>query len=345
MIMKTRAFLWLIVTVICIGLFAPQAFAGVRIVNCDKGDSLQQAILSGHGSAAPIVIRVFGTCQENIEFTRDNVSIIGDGNTTLIGTIRMNTSDEAQFTDLTITGPGPGVMLFNGRARFTRVNLVENEGVGVYGRQGAVIRFVDSQISGNHGESGAWLEHSFLLLSGTEVNGNWVDGITVSSNSSVRLQDSTVHMNQGSGIHAKLSSVVEAANSHIHGNGAVGIYFRTGSSGEIRDSAVNANGMQGLEVSGHSTVDVYGGIIGWNGYHGVWVSEHAFFRLIDAEISWNTGHGLVVGRDGGVILEGNSKIADNTDENFQVVCQGKEASIDIVSPAIAGPMDCPDPDF
>jgi len=343
--MKTRVFFGLIAITLGLAVFASPALAGKRIVNCDKGNSLQKAILSGHGSAAPLEIRVFGTCHEDIQLTRDNVSIIGDGDTTLVGQIRIFASDEVQFTDLTITGPGRGVTVFNGRTHFTRVNLVGNEGIGVYGRQGAVIRFVDGQISDNHGESGAWLNHSFLSLNGTEVNGNWVDGITVSSNSSVRLQDSWVHMNQGTGIYAKLGSVVEATNSHINGNGAVGIYFRTGSSGELRDSGVAANGTQGLEVSGHSTADVYGGVIVGNGDHGVWVSEHAFFRLIDGEISRNTGHGLVVGRDGGVILEGNSKIEDNTDENFQVVCQGKEASIDIVAPATAGPMDCPDPDF
>ncbi len=343
--MKTRVFLGLIGITIGLALSATPALAGKSIVNCDKGQSLQKAILSGYGSAAPIEIRVFGTCYEDIEFTRDNVSVIGDGNTTLVGEVRMFSSDEVQFTDLTITGPGAGVIVFNGRTRFTRVNLVGNEGIGVYGRQGALIRIVDSQISGNHGESGADLAHSFLLLSDSEVKGNWGNGITVSSNSSVRLQDSWVHMNQGSGIHAKLSSVVEATNSHINGNGAVGIYLRTGSSGELRDSGIAANGTQGLEVSGHSTVDVYGGGIVGNGDHGVWVSEHAFFRLIDAEISGNTGHGLVVNRDGGVILEGKSKIENNTDENFQIVCQGKEASIDIVAPATAGPMDCPDPDF
>jgi hypothetical protein len=263
--MKTRVSPGLIGITIVLALFAAPALAGKHIVNCDKGQSLQKAILSGHSSAAPVEIRVFGTCQEDIELTRDNVSIIGDGNTTLVGHIRIASSDEVWLRDLTITGPGPGVTVFNGRTRFTRVNLVGNEGVGVFGRQGALIRFVDSQISVNHGESGADLEHSFLLLGGTEVNGNWGDGITLSSNSSVRLQDSWIHMNQGTGIHARLSSVVEAITSQINENGAVGIYLRTGSSGEIRDSGLAANGTQGLEVTGHSTVDVYGGLIVGNG--------------------------------------------------------------------------------
>ena len=345
--MKTRVFVGLIGITIGLALFAAPALAGKRIVNCDRGQSLQKAILSGEGSAAPIEIRVLGSCHEDIAFTRDNVSIIGDGNTTLVGHIRMFASDQVVFSDLTITGPGRGVTVLNGRTRFIRVNLVENEGVGVYGTGGAVIQFLDSQISNNHG-SGADLEHSFLVLRGTEVNGNWGDGndgITVRSNSSVRLEDSWVHMNQGNGIFANLSSTVQAINSHINGNGGVGMFFRNGSSGELLDSGVAANGSHGLEVSGNSSVNVYGGIIVGNGDHGVWVSEHAFFHLVDAEISWNIGHGLVITADGGVVLEANSKVENNTDENFQVVCQGKEASIEIISPAIAGPMDCPDPDF
>lgn len=343
--MKSRASLFYVITALFVFSLALPVVAGVRIVDCDNGDSLQKAILSGDGSAAPIEIQVLGTCFEDIELTRDKVSIFGDGNTTLIGHIRIVASDQVQFTDLAITGAGPGVTVVNGRTRFVRVNLAGNEGTGLSGRQGAAISFVDGQISDNQGESGVLLEHSFLLLIRTGVNGNGGDGIVASQNSSVSLRDSTVHLNQGSGIRATLGSAVEAVNSHVHGNAAVGIYMRTGSSGEIRDSAINANGAQGLEVTGNSTVDVYGGIIGWNGDHGAWVSEHAFLRLIDAQVSWNTGHGLVLGRDGGVILEGETRVEDNTHEDFQVVCQGKEASIDIVPPAEAGPMACTDPEF
>ncbi|HEY5774579.1 MAG TPA: hypothetical protein VIS57_00715, partial [Xanthomonadales bacterium] len=150
--------------------------------------------------------------------------------------------------------------------------------------------------------------------------------------------------NQGNGVSLILSSVIDATGAHLWENRGVGIVMRTGSAGELHDSAVNANESQGIEVSGHSTLDIFGGMVRWNGDHGVWVSEHAFLRPIDAQVGNNIGHGLVIGRDDGAILEGESGVEENT-ESFQIVCQGKEASVDIVPPAHAGPMDCPDPEF
>jgi len=329
----------------CFILASANTFGGVRVVNCDKGESLQKALESAAGSAAPLEIQLLGTCHENVEFSRDRVTITGDGNTTIVGGLRLFGSDQVNFADLNITGPGWGIAVYNGRVRFTRVNVLANEDNGVYGRHGATLMFRDSQIIDNQGESGVLLEHSQLILINSQVNGNWGTGVTASQNSSVSLRNTTVHANAGSGIHVKMGSVIEALGSHIWGNGAVGVYMRTGSSGEVHDSAINANQQQGLEVSGNSTLDVYGGMVGWNGMHGVWVSEHAFLRLIDAAVSYNLGHGLVIGRDGGVILEGSTVISDNTDENFQTVCQGKEASIDVGEVADAGLMDCPDPGF
>jgi hypothetical protein len=337
-----------VLSILAVGLFLVSAdsLAGARVVNCDKGDSLQKAIESGAGSAAPVEIQLLGTCYETFMFTRDRVTINGDGNTTIVGHLRIFSSDQVYFGDLNITGPNPGVTVFNGRVRFVRVNVMGNEGAGVYARQGASVNFVDSRINDNHGEFGVLLEEAYLVLNNTEVIGNWGHGIMASRNSSVSLgNNSTVHANQGDGIQTRTSSTVEATNSHIWGNRDVGISMRSGSAGEIHDSAINANGQRGLEVAGNSTLDVFGGMVGWNGEHGVWLTEHSLLKLIDAQVSYNLGHGLVIARDGGVVLEGNSWIDDNTDASFQVVCQGMEASIEIVPPAHAGPMDCPDADF
>jgi hypothetical protein len=325
-------------------LVSANSLAGVRVVNCDKGDSLEKALFSGLGSAAPLEIQLLGTCNETFSFSRNNVTITGDGNTTIVGHIRMFSSHQVIFSSLNVTGPGPGVTVINGRVRFMGVNLVENEDVGVYGRQGAAINFADSHINGNHGGAGVLLENSYLTLNNSEVIGNWGDGISGSQNSTVTLRNTTVHAKQGNGVSLRMSSVIDTAGAHIWENQGVGIFMRTGSAGELHDSAVNANASQGIEVTGQSTLDIFGGMVGWNGDHGVWVSEHAFLRLIDAQVSSNIGHGLVIGRDGGAVLEGESGVEENT-EFFQIVCQGKEASVDIVPPAHAGPMDCTDPEF
>lgn len=338
----------LVLCMLAAGLLLTSAitFAGARVVDCDRGDSLQKAIESGTGSAAPLEIRLLGTCNETFQFTRDRITISGDGNTTIVGNIRIFTSDQVQIEDLTVTGPGPGITVFNGRARFLRVNVVANEDAGVVARQGAAISIVDSHISDNHGAVGIMLETSNLLMNNSEVIGNWGHGIAASQNSSVSVgNNSTIHANQGEGIQAKLSSAVNVANSHVWGNGTLGISISSGSAGTVRDSAINANQQGGIDVWGNSTLDIFGGMTGWNADHGVWVTEHSFLRLVDAQVYYNLGPGLVIGKGGGVVAEGDSGIEDNTDPNFQVVCHGSKASIEINPPAHVGPMDCTDNDF
>lgn len=337
-----------VLSLLAAGLFMASAntYAGVRVVNCNKGDSLQKAIESGTGSAAPLEIRLLGTCYETFAFTRDSVTISGDGNTTIVGDIRIFSSDQVNINDLNVTGPGPGITVFSGRIRFMRVNLAGNEGVGVVARQSAAISFVDSRISDNNGWAGVSLENSYLILNNSEVSGNLGHGIAATQNSSVLLgNNSSVHANQGDGIQAKLSSAVDVTNSHVWENRDLGISISSGSAGKIHDSPVNANQQGGIDVWSNATLDVYGGIVGWNANHGVWVTEHSFLRLIDAQVNYNGDHGLVIGRGGGVVLEGDSGIEDNTAPDFQVVCEGSKASIEINPPAHVGSMDCPDNEF
>jgi len=327
-------------------LISANTFAGVRVVNCDKGDSLQKAIESGAGSAVALEIQLLGTCYESFLFTRDKVTISGNGNTTIVGDIRVFASDQVHISDLTITGPGPGITFFNGRARLMRVNLSGNEGAGAVLRQNATIALVDSRISNNQGGFGVLAESSYLFLSNTRVIGNQGHGIAASQNSTVSLvNSSTVNANQGDGVQAKLGSVVNVANSRILGNRDIGISLSSGSTGEIRESEVNANEQGGVDVWLNSTLDVYDGRVDWNGNHGVWVTDHSFLRFINAQAYNNLGPGLVIGKGGGVVVEGDSGIEENTDTDYQVVCQGRKASIEINSPAHAGLMDCPDNDF
>ena len=65
------------------------AFAGPRVVNCDEGDSLEDALLSGQGSAKELEITLIGSCYESFTISRDRVVIMGDGNTMIYGQIRI----------------------------------------------------------------------------------------------------------------------------------------------------------------------------------------------------------------------------------------------------------------
>ena len=76
-----------IAMVSCIGLFATSASAANRTVNCNEGQSIQDAVEKGKGSAAPLYIDVSGSCEEVVTITRDDVTIVGDEAATVTGKI------------------------------------------------------------------------------------------------------------------------------------------------------------------------------------------------------------------------------------------------------------------
>jgi hypothetical protein len=59
-------------------------------------------------------MQLLGTCNETFSFSRDNVTITGDGNTVIVGHIRIFSSHQVILSNLSVTGPGPGVTIFNG---------------------------------------------------------------------------------------------------------------------------------------------------------------------------------------------------------------------------------------
>ena len=86
--MKISLSRYLAATAACLTLSAAGAFANPYVVNCDEGDLLQDALGKAAGSAKLIEINVYGTCYEDLSFSRDDVRIYGDGNTTIVGTAR-----------------------------------------------------------------------------------------------------------------------------------------------------------------------------------------------------------------------------------------------------------------
>jgi hypothetical protein len=51
-----------------------QAFAAQRVVNCDDGDSLQEAIDAGEGSAKDVDIFVTGVCVGDLFVNKDRTT-------------------------------------------------------------------------------------------------------------------------------------------------------------------------------------------------------------------------------------------------------------------------------
>jgi hypothetical protein len=342
--MKSAARSFSIPVFLSLIFIAPLAFAGPRVVNCDKGDSLQQAVESGAGSAAPLEIKLLGTCYENISFSRDLVTIEGDGATTIVGQFRTFGSDQVYLTNLNITGPGAGLIAQNGRVRMTNVNIFGNEGGGIFARQGAAVHFRFGSLSDNMG-NGVYAESSTVTLRNAEVARNQGDGILISLNSAVSIIDVNLHENESSGVAARMGSTIEISGSQVWGNHFMGAHVTGGSNGEVHDSQLNGNWVNGIDLTGNSTLDLHNVQLAWNGDHGGWVSEHSMLRLFsETRIEYNWNHGLGIHRDGGVVAADATAVADNFGYP-QVVCHGVEASIDIDPEARVDSMDCPHPEY
>lgn len=326
-------------------LICAQAFAGERTVNCDKGDSLQKAIDAGAGSAAPIEIHVTGTCVEDLLIARDRVAILGDGNTLISGQVTVRGADNLTIRDLTITGPGNGINASVARIFMTNVHLIGNGDYGLALRHGGAIFMRDGSIAHNQGDVGLLIENGFGNLRNMEVFENAVDGIVVNENGSLTMIGGGVNFHgNGTGIMVNLSSALELEGVHVGFNQFAGVSLTLSSVAAINDSALNANGEFGLVLTENSSATISGGGLAANGRHGAWPQSHSVLRLVDAEVYGNNEHGVVVETDGGLFVDGTTVIDGNWAEH-QIVCLGKEASMEIGPDAYVSSWACDDPDF
>ena len=329
-------------------LAVTSAHAGPRVVNCDMGDSLQKAIESGAGSAKPLEIELLGTCYEDIDITRDRISIIGNGDTTIVGRIRAIDSDVILLENLTITGPGTGLTVGGGRVSLNYSSISGNAGNGIAVFQNGGVALFHCIVEGNGGH-GIWLNDGASRIRFTEVSHNGENGISVTNGGALRFYEGGVNFHEnGSGILATNNSSIDVGGSHIGMSNPHGIEMDLGSTGIINDSFMNANARIGIFVGSNSAAEVSGGGMAWNGRYGALVRSHSTLRLVDAGVNNNVHHGVVVSTDGGFFASGSTRIENNTAGDWvQVECRDKESSVRISGSVVIDPylVNCPDPDF
>jgi hypothetical protein len=318
--------------------------AGARVVDCDAGDSLQNAIDAGVGSAAPVEINVTGYCTENLLITRDRVSIYGDGNTAIDGRVSVRGANNLMIQNLTITGSGDGISASVARIRLINVHLVGNYGDGIALRHGGYVFMRDGSIANNHGDIGLLIENGSGQLRDVEVSDNDFHGIVVNVNGSLEMIGGSVNLHeQAAGITAKLSSTIELDGVTVNNN-LDGIYVSTGSAATIYNSTVNENYIIGIAAIDNSSAEIGGSELAHNELYGAQASSHSVLRFYDAWIHDNHAHGVVVESDGGLFIEGTTNVDGNW-ADYQIECRGKEASMEIGDNAYVGSWDCEDVDF
>ena len=330
-------------------LVTASAFAfGPYTVDCDKGRSLQKLIDFTDYFARPIEIKVLGTCYENIEINRDRISILGDGDTTIVGQVRVISSHGISFENLTITGPGNGLLIAGGRASLTDSSISGNTGNGISVFQNGGVTLLNCVVEGN-GRHGIMLNDSTSRIRFTEVSHNGVNGIFVLNGGTLRFVGGGINFHEnGSGVLVTNNSSINLAGTHIGTSNPNGIEMDLGSTGIIEGSFMNANAEMGLKMSSNSSAEVNGGGIEWNGLYGAWVRSHSMLRLVDAGVNNNIHHGVVVSTDSALFAIGSTRIENNTAGDWvQIECRDKESSVRIWDSVVINPdlVNCPDADF
>ena len=231
----------LLTAVVGLGLFSAQSSAMERAVDCDKGQSIQDAIEESASRADPLEIHVKGTCYENVVLRRPSVTIDGDNEATIVGYVYIFTSG-ARLQYLTVTGPGRGVVISGGGGRLTEVTLTSNDGVGLRVARGEFAWVIDSMISVNN-DSGVYVEGATLETRNSNILQNAGDGILADNQSNVILRSTNIADNDQFGLSMNFHSVLDLKNgTNVTGNRQLDIYAGQDSAIRISSPDVNVQG-------------------------------------------------------------------------------------------------------
>lgn len=272
-----------------IGLFATSASAANRTVDCDEGQSIQNAVERGKGSAAPLYIDVSGSCEEVVTITRDDVTIDGSETATVTGTINVDGGRRINISAMTITGPGPGVVVAAGYLKLRNVVITGNSGTGVIAGLSAYVGVLKSTVSNNDQGGVLARDGSNVFIRNTSITDhNEMDGIDLSSGATGTVGKSIISGNFN-GIEAIIGTVIIEDNTTISGNANHGIDANFHSSVQISDAAITNNGVMGIKLELDSGLITFDNVsISGNGDLDVFCSdtESSFQNLgfIDADV-------------------------------------------------------------
>lgn len=239
---------WAIIAIsLSLLLISSTANSQVQSVDCDKGHSLQAAIDKTASSADSHVVSVRGECEEIITILRDRLVIDGNNEATIKGTVRIF-GTRTTLRDLSITGPGTGILASTARVRLLGVHADGNFGHGLTIVDGAVVfHRAGSESNGsasNNGGSGAYVEAATYSAGNVDINGNGGDGIWADNQSNVSIDSVNVFENQQIGLSMNLHSVLDlSGNTNVAGNLQLQVYAGEDSAIRVSSPAVEVHGL------------------------------------------------------------------------------------------------------
>ncbi len=251
-------------------------------VNCDGGDSLQEAVDRAEPGAR---LFVTGTCIGSITISRDRLTLRGNGTAIIDGdkkdAITIQGAQNITLENLDVRNGNNGIHLSGGaNATITNVSVHDDGAIGILleSNSSAVLNGGSSR---RNGLNGIDLEaSSSLIMAGSyAVEANAVFGMNVNTSSSLTFTQANLTVDQNT----------------------LGIQIATSSGAFITDSKttldISANLTTGLTIVSGGHMVAFGGTITSenNGVHGISVDSKAGFDLDAAalvESHDNTGDGV-----------------------------------------------------
>lgn len=309
--MKPRNSWISLTTAVVLGLFSMATQARDLKVNCDIGQSLQDAINRARSSAAPLVVSVKGDCYENVILSRDALTIDGGGDAVIHGTV-VNRGVRVTISNIGITRPGFGMRATTGRTRLVNVHFFDNAEEGLIVRRNGVVIFPDGSVK-NNGLEGVVVESATLIVGEVEISGNRA-GIAASM-AQITLEDAQVINNAERGIDVAGNSALMVSGGAVRGNGGAGVIVDNTSSFAADGVDISWNGSTGVGVRWNSNADIVGCTIGNNAQAnpnrtGVFVSTSSSATIDSTEVFGN-GAGVGATRQSFINLSGTTVVRDN----------------------------------
>jgi parallel beta-helix repeat protein len=246
-------------------LVMAQSLLTIR-VNCDRGQSVQSAL---NLLFVPATIVVTGTCHENIEIKKDDVTIKGG---TFVGpdpnqnTIQVHAARRVLITGATVTGANHGVRAYQGASLTLENSLIEgNARYGVVSTHGSSVNINVCTIRQNTLFGVYVTDNSALNLTNSTITGNGGTGVIATRSSSARIGQgptgvsgpNTITGNSGEGVSITRSAYAMIDGNTIKGNSGIGIHIE-GASAIVTNNTIANNQLKGIVVhnSGNARIGI-----------------------------------------------------------------------------------------
>jgi parallel beta helix pectate lyase-like protein len=238
-------------------------------VNCSPSKGKPQTItaaLAALPSKEPNTLLILGTCNENVNITTfDHLTLTGDPTATLnaldpnFQTINIQDSQEVTLNNLLINGPSNNDAVdcvWSSVCHLNNVTIQNAGGGGLSGGGGSALFVTDCHLQ-NNGDMGIWIGvSSHMIMTGSTIQGNATDGISVFMGGLVKLDSdaanvgNTIQNNLGNGISSFRGSLFIAgtANSTISGNGGDGVALQGASAADIVGVTITNNLGHGVRI-------------------------------------------------------------------------------------------------